>query len=175
MKMLLLLPLAVLVSMPLHADEPKAQETASAAAEPAPADSPLVSAAKRANRLGKKKPANVITNESVKRSKGHITTTTVQHSVDVPKPQMAPSEAAALKKRQADREAARVRLTAEAKAREQEEAALAKRARAAAIAEEGYYENPDDDPARAEQDAEQATAGETTPATTTSEQKPPRS
>ena len=52
--------------------------------QPAPAqtgDSPLVAAAKRTNRLGKK-PATVITNESLVKSGGHFTTTKSQDNLN---------------------------------------------------------------------------------------------
>ena len=133
-------------------------------------DSPLVRAARRANRLGKK-PATLITNESVKKSRGHITTTTQQRSVDVPVPKMAQSEKAALDARAAAKEQARVRVIGEEKAKKEAEEALARKARAAQAAEEGYYENEDYDPARSEHEADAATNDN--PPASSGEQKPP--
>lgn len=174
MKPLLMLTLLVTAAIPLGADEPKPAQTQTAAQEEAPAkedESPLVRAARRANRLGKK-PGTVITNDSVKKSKGHVTTTTVQRPIHVPKPEMPADEAAAIKKRESEREQARVQVIGEEKRKQQELEARARRASAAEMAEEGYYENPDDDPARAERDADEASR-DNPPANTTADQKPP--
>lgn len=180
MKKLLMLALLLAAVPVVCADEPKSAaaepeaNTTAAQTEAAADDSPLVRAARRANRLGKK-PATVITNESIKKSKGHITTTTVQHPVNVPKPQMAADEAAALRKRETEREQARVRVINEETRKEQAQEALQRRARAAEMAEEGYFEDPEDDPARAEREADEAMREEKNPpATSTAEQKPPR-
>jgi len=68
------------------AEKPKVQAPASAPAPAAAAtDSPLVAAAKRTKRTGKKVP--VITNDNLSKaetSNAHITTTTNQRSVDIP-------------------------------------------------------------------------------------------
>ena len=89
--------LTAVVALPLLADEP-AKTTASTATEKrapavisAPAqqqqtDSPLVAAARRTNRLGKK-PVNVITNENLVKANsgsGHVTTTTQQGTLNLP-------------------------------------------------------------------------------------------
>lgn len=75
---------------------PLAAQDSSTAAKPAAppretavqqADSPLVAAAKRANRKGKK-PAKVITNETLRQtgSGGHVTTTANQAPLNLPPP-----------------------------------------------------------------------------------------
>ena len=81
--------LAAAIALPLLAEEPakttaaktadakpKAAATSTAAPAPQQPESPLVAAARRANRLGKK-PANVITNDNLVKagSSGHVTTT----------------------------------------------------------------------------------------------------
>lgn len=174
MKRSLMLTVLLTAALPLCADDPKPappEAAATAATATAPEESPLVRAARRANRLGKK-PGTVITNDSVKKSKGHVTTTTVQRPIDIPKPAMAADEAAAVKKSELAREKARVLVIGEEKKKQQELEALERKARAAEMAEEGYFEDPEDDPARAERDADEG--GTPPPANTTSEQKPPQ-
>ena len=175
MKPFVMLSLVMLAAIPAGADEPETRATATTSAPEGQAsstttaadenESPLVRAARRANRLGKK-PRTVITNETVKNSKGHITTTTIDRPVYIPDPKMAPSEAEALKKRADEREKERVRVIGEEKAKAEEQKALERRARAAEMAEDGYLEDEEDDPARAERDAE-ATG-------TASDEKPPQ-
>jgi hypothetical protein len=65
----------VVVAVPLFAADPK--PVPNPVQQPVQADSPLVAAAKRANRLGKK-PAFVITNETLVTAGGHFTTTVQQ-------------------------------------------------------------------------------------------------
>ena len=85
-------PVILVVSLPVFAaDQPPA----------AAPDSPLVAAAKRANRLGKK-PSLVITNDDLVRTNGHgFTETSAQQPVTAPKgtaaptPEMAAAAAAA--------------------------------------------------------------------------------
>ena len=84
------------------------------AADPAPQaqkveDSPLVAAAKRSKRLGKT-PTFVITHETLAQYRsGHVTTTTVQRSVNVPEPEPTPEMKAAKQKADAERIAAAAR------------------------------------------------------------------
>jgi hypothetical protein len=106
-------------------------------------DSPLVAAAKRANRLGKR-PGVVITNDSVTASKGHVSTSTMIHTANVPEPELGPeakiaqanAAKAAQDKRVRDEAAAKEKKVAEEKAR--------RAAEAAAAAEEGYDTGHDD-------------------------------
>ena len=117
----------------------------------------MVAAAKRANRKGRK-PANVITNETLARSGAgaHITTTTTQRPFVAPKayeapaptPEMVAQQAREAEKRRAAAKTAKQKRTAEA----QENAAAA----AAAAAEEGLYDDVDVDPAQAEKTQEDA-------------------
>jgi hypothetical protein len=133
------LSLLLLLAIPLFASE----------------DSPLVAAAKRNGRA--KMPKKVITNETVKASKGHITTTAVQPPIDLsalPKP---PKPAAVTGKAQKPKPESQA--VADNKAAEKRER---RKARAAAAAEEGMYDVIDDDPAIAERAVQEA------------EQKPPR-
>lgn len=169
MKRVLILSLAALLTFPLLAEEPK-KTTKKTAAEPkvkattdtaAPAaGSPLVNAARRSNRLGKK-PTNVITNETLKGSKGHVTTTTVQRPVNVPAPEQGP-EAKLAAERAA--KAAKAKQIHEIGAEQKKAADTEKRAAAAEAAEDGgQYDAEDADPAQVEAAAEAAMA-----------QKPPR-
>ncbi|HXG58434.1 MAG TPA: hypothetical protein VNL91_05390 [Thermoanaerobaculia bacterium] len=121
-------------TLPLVAAEPQKEAAQGSAQEPktdvaqlSPApekaiESPLVAAARRANRLGKK-PAFVITNATVAQSAAadaHVTTTTTSRSVQVPPP--APSREAQMAANQAlDRKAVE-RAAAEKKKEEAQKA-----------------------------------------------------
>lgn len=80
-------PLLAQQPAPAPVSDPKPAEKPKVAAAPAPAteDSPLVAAAKRTKRTGKKVP--VITNDNLSKaetSNAHITTTTNQRSIELP-------------------------------------------------------------------------------------------
>ncbi len=142
-----------LLALPVLAEEPKKTET------PAQ-DSPLVAASKRANRLGKKKPANVITNETVKKSgaTAHVTTTTNPAKLPAPPPAKPAETVHAAKVTEQPKPAA---TTPEDKKKTEEE----RQRRLAMAAEAVEEEHPDDvDPAQAEKELRDAQA----------EQKPPR-
>ena len=152
MKRALTLPIALAIAVPLFgadakkSDEKPVQPAAPvhAAAQPAvQKDSPLVAAAKRANRLGKR-PGTVITNESVLASKGHITTTTVVREVNVPAPELGPEGKLVQEKAEKAAEAKRAQgeIAAKEKAAAEEKARQA--AQAAAAAEEGVDGGRDD-------------------------------
>lgn len=79
----------LVVAVPLFAAESKT--VANPTQAPAQGDSPLVAAAKRTNRLGKK-PGYVITNENLVTTGGHFTTTGSQPPV--PNPPIPTGEAA---------------------------------------------------------------------------------
>lgn len=161
--------LALAISLPMFAAETKSKQTdrapeaATTAAEPEAGVSPMVAAARRANRLGKK-PGTVITNETLRKggSNAHVTTTQNQ-------PEITPIVSAEEEKAKKDREAALAARAAEEKrnkAREEEakkKSAEARRAKALAAAEAleegGYSENEDSDPAQAEKHLQEA-AGE---------------
>ncbi|GEM_PF-2312141 len=70
---------AAVIATPLVAATTSKPISTTTDAAPA-ADSPLVAAAKKAGRLGKK-PTNVITNESLAKSGGHVTTTQQQPAI----------------------------------------------------------------------------------------------
>ena len=180
---LMLLPL-LLTAISLHAlpdgkTEGKQQTAAAPAAETATAqatptaqqDSPLVQAARRTKRLGKTSSTPVITNESVKKATGaHITTTTRKGKGKVAPIALSPAQRAELARNENEAKAEALRIEQEAKAAEEARKTNERKARAAQLAEEGYYEDLDDDPARAEQLAQEA---ERDPAA--QEQKPPQS
>jgi hypothetical protein len=153
-----------IVALPLVAEEPKKAEatpaqTTTATTTTAAPDSPLVAAAKRANRGRKKSATPVITNASLKNSKGHITTTTNQGTLNMPAPSGPSMEEQANVKRAEEKRIAEANA---AKAKAEEAERQRKLAAAAAQAEEGLYENPQDDPAAAEAAADNA-AGQKPP------------
>ena len=151
MKRLLLFVTAALVSLPLAAAETKPQDPAP------PAESPMVAAAKKANR-GASKTA-VITNESLKGSKGHITTTTIISNPKVPEPEPTPEmKHAAQQKKNAE---AQAKADEAQKKKDDEKKARERRLATAAESYEGGYS--DGDPAVIEKqldDAAKAAAAE---------------
>lgn len=149
--------LAAVVALPLFAEEPATKPAASqttttaAATAPAQEDSPLVAAAKRANRLGKK-PSNVITNQNLVKANtaSRVTTTTNQGSINMPPPpqptpEMVHAQKVAEERNRKDAEAKRKQ---ERERREQE-----KRERVYNRAEDGMLDDVDADTAAAEQEA----------------------
>jgi hypothetical protein len=157
MKKVLTISTAALFALSVFADDAKKTTTTNTKKATAPAvtgtvldaqpsqvtsaDSPLVAAAKRSSRKGKK-PTNVITNETVKKpSKAHVTTS---HNV-VPLPVLPPASGPTedqLRKEKADREYAAnaAKLAAEKKQKEKE--ARERRMAAAAAAAESDYVDP---------------------------------
>ena len=149
MKLALSLTLAALVTLPLAAEE--AKKTAD---QPKTADSPLVAAAKR-GRANRAKKSIVITNETLRTSKGHVTTTTkVDAAPVIPEPVLGP-EAKLLAEKKKNEAAAKALAAKEA---EEKRIAEEKRAKAreghANQIEEGLYE--DGDPAAVEHTAEES-------------------
>lgn len=143
--------LFVALALPLAAEETK-QKPAEAAPRTQPAapqaqsDSPLVAAAKRANRLGRKPAAPVITNETLRQSgaNAHVTTTSAQRPLVLPPSLPAPRPTPEM---QADAaKAAREKvLAAEAVKKQKADAEKAvKEAEAAAATEDGYDGGRDD-------------------------------
>jgi hypothetical protein len=116
----------------------------------------MVQAAKRSNRRNGKKGTIVITNETLRSSKGHVTTTAAQAPLNVPEPKPGPEQE--LREKMAKRAADKQRIeTARAEAaRKAAEHRTKLRRDAAEQAEEGLYEDPDGtgDPAEAEHAAE---------------------
>jgi hypothetical protein len=142
------LALLLFCALPVLADDGKATPTPTVQE-----DSPLVAAAKRNGRA--KMPRKVITNATVKASKGHITTTATQRPLDL-KPLPPPVDPAPAGK--AGKEA---QTTKDAAAKKAAATRERRTAAAAAAAEEGMYDRVDDDPALAEAALE-------------ADQKPPR-
>lgn len=158
------LTIILVLALPVLADEKKAGKaekpaasstadatttaaTTTAAAEPQAAqpDSPLVAAAKRANRLGKK-PGNVITNATLKSSgtNAHVTTTDKQAIFQMPRPLEPPRdtpEMVAAKAQQDQRAKAAEQAEKDRKAKEEQERKVQE---AASAAEEGYDGSQDD-------------------------------
>lgn len=116
-----MLPLILaLIALPLFAEEAKKSETPK---QVKPEDSPLVAAAKRSNRLGKKPVSKVVITDATLKTAGenaHVTSTEHQAAIDVPKgpvrptPEMVAAEQAAAK-RKADEEAAAKKKAEDAK------------------------------------------------------------
>lgn len=160
---------ALAIAIPIYAAETKAkvdnatpESTSATTAESGDNLSPMVAAARRANRLGKK-PLTVITNETLKKagsSTAHVTTTESQPEIKL---LTTPAEEKAKK----GREAALLARAAEEKKRKalEEEAkkksAEVRRQKALAAAESldegGYSEHEDTDPAQAERQLQEAT------------------
>jgi hypothetical protein len=164
MKPAILVVTAVLV-LPVGAEEKTtaAAAPAPAAAAPQQQDSPLVAAAKRAKRLGKK-PSNVITNETLRQSGAgaHVTTTASQKGFQPP-PALAPLRPTPEMEAAAGRIAHEKELAEQAKL--QKKAAEAQRrglARASEGAEDEYY-SEGEDPAQAERAADEAATGQKPP------------
>lgn len=129
--------LAAVIAIPLLAEEPaKTTTTADTAAkpyQPAPTvisapvpaqapDSPLVAAARRSNRAGKK-PKNVITNETLLRGDGapRVITTTNQPALKVPDAPKPTPEMKAAAKRENERKRAELEKDRTAAAKKQNE------------------------------------------------------
>lgn len=160
MKRALTIPMVVLLAMPLFADDTqntaRPQAGAPAVAPAAQTDSPLVQAMKRANRQGKKS-RKVITNDTLRTTKGgHVTTTTVQRSVNVPEPELSPTEREAMNVQRARQQEATVRQVGAAEAQKTAAERERRLAEKAQRAEEGLYDELDDDPAQTEHEADQA-------------------
>ena len=144
MKRVLLFVTAALVSLPLAAAETKQQDPAP------PAESPMVAAAKKANRGTSK--TTVITNESLKDAKGHVTTTTIVSTLNVPKPEPTVE----MKHREQQKKNAEVQAKAAEAEKKKEDEKKAREMRLATAAEsyEGGYS--DGDPAVVEKQLDDA-------------------
>ena len=167
MKRALTITLAMAVALPLFAEEPKKSDKKTTTASTAQIqeqtskpvtqqDSPLVAAAKRANRLGKKK-TNVITNETLSQyGKNARITTGSENPAALPALGPAPAPTPEMQmdaKRAAERKKAQ---EADAKAKKLAEEREKKLAYAASQAEEGLYDSDEDDPAAAERAHDEA-------------------
>ena len=129
--------------------KPAAQPKTISAPAPQQLESPLVAAARRANRLGKK-PTNVITNDTLVRSGVHVTTTEKMTPMNVASTIAQPTaetEMLRLRNEQRKADEARARKEAEAKAKkEQKYAATMERA------ENGMVDDAEADESLAERD-----------------------
>ena len=161
MKRALILSLAGALALPIFADEPKKEAKPQAeqqADAPLATDSKLVRASKLANRKNGRKSSILITNETLRSSKGHITTTAAQAPLNVPEPKPGPEQELAAKqaKRAADKK--RIEDARAEAARKAAEHRSNLRRDGAEQAEEGVYESDsNDDPAAAERAADLAT------------------
>lgn len=168
MKHTVMLSLTLAAALPLFADEAKTTEskektaktatsdqTAKPAETPAAEQSPLVAAAKRSNRLGKKSSTKVITNDTLKTSGGsaHVTTSdkvvplpTPPNDAPRPTPDMIADAKKAEQKKRDDEAAAKAKIAEDERQRRIEAMA--------GLAEE---QHPDDvDAAEAEQALQEA-------------------
>ena len=149
------LTIILVLALPVLAEEKKtttaktetAATTTTAVAETPQAqpDSPLVAAAKRANRLGKK-PTNLITNATLKTSGGnaHVTTTATQPVIQMPRPLEPPRETpemTAVRVQREERAKAAAQADVAKKAKEEEQRKMEQQA---AAAEDGYDGSQDD-------------------------------
>src|SRR5688500_2836644 len=147
----LLIATAVLAALPLMA----AEETKPAESTK-PADSPLAAAAKKGKRNDGKKRI-VITNESVKNSKGHISTSNMPAELPAMKPlPPAKTEKELIQQKADEKKAAEAKIAADKKKAADDQKRLERMARAYENAEgeeAGYGEI---DPAEAEKALEDA-------------------
>jgi hypothetical protein len=158
MKRALILSLAGALALPLFGEEPKqdtrVQPAQQAAAPVTAADSPLVQAAKRANRKNARKGTILITNDTLRNTKGHITTTAAQAPLNVPEPKPGPEQQLADKQAKWEADKKRIEDVRTENARKAAEHRQNLRRDAVEQAEEGIYEGEDTDPAAAEHAAE---------------------
>lgn len=155
MKRSSLMALAI-AALPLLAEEPAKKTDAAPASKPdqaakaAPAqpqtDSPLVAAARRTNRLGKK-PAKVITNDNLTKAgsaSAHVTTTETQAPLVLPPPLAEPAPTPEMvAKARADEERKKA-AAAEEKKKKDTAAWEAKMQQASERVEEGMYDSEED-------------------------------
>lgn len=147
MKQLLAVTAVCLLALPLAAEEKAKEKEKSGKVESA-----LVAAARKANRGNAK--SVVITDEMVKTSKGHITTSTVDYMPTVPPKDERPT-AVVLAEQRAKARADEEKKTADEKAAaEKAQADMQRRARLADAAEnyEDGYDASGADPAQVERD-----------------------
>jgi hypothetical protein len=155
------LPVVLLIgalAIPLVAEEPKKQQQEPAPAQqPAPAapaavqqaqpDSPMVAAAKRSKRLGRKPVAPVITNATLKHSAGgsaHITTTSTPQGLAMPPVLPAPHPTPEMEAAAARAALEKARAAEAVKQKAATEGQRQKAEQAAAAVEEGYDGASDD-------------------------------
>ncbi len=145
MKPVLIASVVLLVSGSLAAATEK--QTQPAATTSTAPDSPLVAAAKKTNRAASKR--IVITNETIKSSTGHITTTKIQPSISVAEPAKGAEQVMyETKLKEKERAAERGKLAKKAADEKQKQTARL----AAAAEENGGFEA---DPAQTEHQLEQ--------------------
>ncbi len=160
MKNLLIASVALLAAASLAAQTDKPQQTTTTP------DSPLVAAAKKTNRAAKKR--LVITDETLKHSTGHITTTKILPDIKVRPLEKPPLQVLAAEKKakqESENKRAADREKAEKKAADEKQKRLA---RMAAAEEDGAY---GDDPAQVEHQFHDDAKAGATPQTAPS--KPP--
>lgn len=139
-----------IAATPLFAAEPK--PVANPTQPTTPVESPLVAAARRANRLGKK-PAYVITNENLVTTGGHFTTTDQQIPFVTPLyPPGGPTAAAPSPTQQQQQQAAADAKKAQEKKAEEERQKVMKQLQ---MQYEGETLNADQDPAALERQQQQ--------------------
>jgi hypothetical protein len=140
--------IGALIALPLLAEETKKSEAPKTVK---PADSPLVAAAKRSNRLGKKPASKVVITDATLKTAGenaHITSPAEQHNLNMPAepvrptPEMVAAEKAAAK-RKADEEAAAKKRAEDAKKLRKEQIAV-RSLEEEADNREGADQNPED-------------------------------
>ncbi|HEU4520549.1 MAG TPA: hypothetical protein VFT12_01020 [Thermoanaerobaculia bacterium] len=150
MKRLLAVAAVCLLALPLAAEE-KGTEKDKKAVKPAE-ESPLVAAAKSGKR-GKGK-SIVITDETVRNSKGHVTSTTIEYMPAVPEKEERPAEVVHNEKRAQEKADAAKKAADEKAAAEKKQRDLERRARMADAAEnyEDGYDEAGADPAQLEQE-----------------------
>ncbi len=162
--------LAILaVTIPLTAAEKKETSTPPPAATQQQPDSPLVAAAKRAGRLNKK-PAFVITNETLAQMQGgRLTTTNAQQPVAAPPLSTSPAPTPEMRQQQ---QKAQVQQALDQLAAEKKKLEQARTSKVQARSSQYDNEYLDQDPAAAEHAMEQMTKSSQQPTTKPSERPP---
>ena len=152
----LLIATAVLAALPALAEEQA--QTSSAADQPpvAKTESPLAAAARKGKRNDGKKRV-IITNESLKDAKGHVSTSYTNIQLPVPTAIAPPKTEKELIQEKADQKAAAAaKLAAEQKKKDADKKHLERMARASEMAEGEEAGYGEEDPAQAEKELEEA-------------------
>jgi len=152
----LLIATAVLAALPALAEE-QAQKTSTA--DPAPVakiESPLAAAARKGKRNDGKKRV-IITNESLKDAKGHVSTSYTNIQLPAPTAIAPPKTEKELIQDKADQKTAEAaRVAAEKKKKDAEKKRLERMARASEMAEGEEAGYGEEDPAQMENELEEA-------------------
>jgi hypothetical protein len=152
----LLIATAVLAALPVLAEEQAQKSSATEQAPAAQKDSPLAAAARKGKRNDGKKRV-IITNESLKDAKGHVSTSYTNIQLPVPTAIAPPKTEKELIQDKADQKAAAAaKVVAEQKKKDAEKKRVERMARASEMAEGEEAGYGEEDPAQMENELEEA-------------------